>query len=75
MINIKDKCRVCTHRDTCKYSDDYIKFGNGMSDLSNRLDGEIIAEGVAQLELTCKYFKQITCTPRSIDADELFDLK
>lgn len=65
MINIKDKCRVCTHRDTCKYSKDYIEFGDRMSDLSNRLDGEIIAEGVAQLELTCKYFKPIIETPRS----------
>lgn len=61
MINIKDKCRVCTHRDTCKYSKDYTGFSDRMSDLVNKLDGEsIIAEGIIQIELTCKYFKPIS---------------
>ena len=64
MISIKDKCRVCTHRDTCKYSKDYIEFGDKILNLSNKLDSETIAEGVAQIELTCKYYKPITSTPQ-----------
>lgn len=70
MINIKDKCRVCTHRETCKYSKDYIAFGDSMSQLTNKLDRDtncfdFIAEGVAQIELTCKYFKPVASTPKS----------
>lgn len=62
MINIKNKCTECEHRKICRHSEDYIEFCNRLSEYSNRFDGEIIAEGVAQLELTCKYYKPITST-------------
>ncbi len=65
MINIKNKCTECEHHATCKYSEDYILFKGRMSDLANKLDGEIIAEGVAQIELTCKYYKPIASTPKT----------
>lgn len=68
MINIKNKCTECEHHATCKYSEDYIKFGNRLSDDVNDLmafEYEVIAEGITQLELTCKYFKPIASTPRS----------
>lgn len=75
MINIKDKCRVCTHRDTCKYSKDYIGFGDKILNLLNKLDSETIAEGVAQIELTCKYYKPITSTPRSSEDEDVSPCK
>lgn len=70
MINIKNKCTECDHRDTCKYSKDYIEFGDSMSQLTNKLDRDancfdFIAEGVAQIEFICKYYKPITSTPKS----------
>ena len=65
MIDVKEKCTTCDHHTTCKYSGDYIEFSDRISNLSNKLDGEIIAEGVAQIEIKCKYFRPITSTPRS----------
>jgi len=72
MINIKDKCTECDHHEVCKQTKDYIEFGNRISEYSNNLNGEIIVEGVAQLELTCKYFKPITFT---ITPKSSFDLR
>lgn len=60
MINIKNKCTECGHHEICRHTGDYIEVGNRLTECSNRLDGDIIAEGVAQLELTCKYFKPIS---------------
>lgn len=66
MINVKERCTECDRLDTCKYSEDYTAFGDRMHNLANKLDGEIIAEGVAQFEMKCKYFKPIVrTTPKS----------
>lgn len=57
MINVKEKCIDCGHYDICKHSDDYNEFYTRISNLANKLDGEIIAENVANIEFTCKFFK------------------
>ena len=64
MINIKERCTGCDRLDTCKYSEGYTEFGDRMHNLATKLDGEIIAEGVAQFEMKCKYFKPIVRTPK-----------
>lgn len=65
MSDTKEKCASCIYHAICKYSRDYAEFSDKIYDLSNKLNGEIIAEGVAQIEIKCKYFRSITSTPRS----------
>lgn len=55
-ISISDKCTTCIHYAMCKYSDDYVEFANRVYDLASKLDGEIIAEDVAQVKITCKHY-------------------
>lgn len=57
MIDVKEKCIDCVHYGICKHSDDYNEFYTRISNLANKLDGEIIAEDVAKIEFTCKFFK------------------
>lgn len=68
MINIKNKCAECEHQKICKYSETYTEtyteLDNIKSDLSNKLDHKIIAEGIAQIEILCKYYKPITSSIR-----------
>lgn len=61
MIDVKNKCRDCDRCAVCKYSKDYHDFCDR---LSNRveLDGDIVPEGVAHVEIKCKYFKSISNT-------------
>ncbi len=67
MSDVKEQrteCTVCDHYATCKYSVDYAEFCDRLIDAIDRLDGDIIAEDVAQVEIRCKHFKSITSTPK-----------
>lgn len=57
-IDIK-QCTACVHREACKYSDGYNEFGARISNIANKLDGEIVEEGIVRIEIECNYFKAI----------------
>lgn len=54
----KNDCMQCKHTAVCRYREDYLEFVDRIADLSDRLEGDKIAEGIVTVSVKCNYYEQ-----------------
>lgn len=47
-----NQCVQCKHAEVCRHREDYLEYVGRITDLSNRLEGDKIAEGVVTVWFT-----------------------
>ena len=58
-------CAQCKHAEVCRHREDYLGYVSKITDLSNSLEGDKIAEGVVTVSVKCNHYEQLIPVPRS----------
>ena len=53
----KNDCMQCKHTTVCRYREDYQEYADRIADLSDMLEGDKIAEGIATVFVKCNHYE------------------